>query len=244
MSKRATPTLPAGLLSCARLLHCCWHHSLTTTAEELGLPKQIKACLGLARQALPDQEWTHLFWFRLIFLCQRRQIFVGANIRPPLHILPKAPCPALCVPPPGTRGIRATARPVPQDSALVWWPASYFTAYGWRLFIFIRECTLCTMSGLIGAVNTAGRCACSAGPPSAPCTDTIGLEAPILQNIICPSFARQTARWAATKPFEAAEQRRQRKRPCMQAMAISSVPGGRRPHGVSSLFQLAILAGK
>ena len=32
----------------------------------------------------------------------------------------KAPWPARCVPPPGTRGIRDTARPVPQDSALVW----------------------------------------------------------------------------------------------------------------------------
>lgn len=35
---------------------------------------------------------------------------------------PKAPCPERWVPPPRTRGIRATALPVPQDSALVWWP--------------------------------------------------------------------------------------------------------------------------
>jgi len=34
-------------------------------------------------------------------------------------MLPKAACPARCVPPPETRGIRATARPVPHDSALV-----------------------------------------------------------------------------------------------------------------------------
>jgi hypothetical protein len=31
------------------------------------------------------------------------------------------------VPPPPTRGIRATARPVPQDSAEVWWPAFSLT---------------------------------------------------------------------------------------------------------------------
>lgn len=35
---------------------------------------------------------------------------------------PKAPWPERWVPPPLTRGIRATALPVPQDSALVWWP--------------------------------------------------------------------------------------------------------------------------
>lgn len=37
---------------------------------------------------------------------------------------PKAPWPERWVPPPRTRGIRATALPVPQDSALVWWPAT------------------------------------------------------------------------------------------------------------------------
>ena len=36
--------------------------------------------------------------------------------------------PERCVPPPPTRGIRATARPVPQDSAEVWWPAFSLTA--------------------------------------------------------------------------------------------------------------------
>uniref|UniRef100_A0A0A9FGU4 60S ribosomal protein L4 n=1 Tax=Arundo donax TaxID=35708 RepID=A0A0A9FGU4_ARUDO len=43
-------------------------------------------------------------------------------------MLPKAPWPARWVPPPGTRGIRDTARPVPQDSADVWWPARRETA--------------------------------------------------------------------------------------------------------------------
>lgn len=41
-------------------------------------------------------------------------------MRPPRHMFPKAPWPDLWVPPPRTRGIRATARPVPQDSAEVW----------------------------------------------------------------------------------------------------------------------------
>lgn len=40
---------------------------------------------------------------------------------------PKAPWPERWVPPPLTRGIRATALPVPQDSALVWWPKTHIT---------------------------------------------------------------------------------------------------------------------
>ena len=44
------------------------------------------------------------------------------------HTLPKAPCPARWVPPPETRGIRATALPVPQDSAEVCSPACLLTA--------------------------------------------------------------------------------------------------------------------
>merc|ERR1719221_1681724 len=51
--------------------------------------------------------------------CQRRHVLVGQNIPPPRHMLPKAPCPERWVPPPGARGTRATARPVPQDSAAV-----------------------------------------------------------------------------------------------------------------------------
>ena len=43
---------------------------------------------------------------------------------------PKAPWPDRWVPPPRTRGIRATARPVPQDSALVWWPGTHGTQSG------------------------------------------------------------------------------------------------------------------
>ncbi|KAL2464007.1 60S ribosomal protein L4 [Forsythia ovata] len=68
------------------------------------------------------------FWVTFTVLCHRRQILVGANMRPPRHILSKAPCPARWVPPPRTRGVRDTARPVPQDSAEVWWPARLNTA--------------------------------------------------------------------------------------------------------------------
>ena len=71
---------------------------------------------GSADAAKAD-ETAYLRWFTLIFRCHLLQIFVGPNILPPLHIFPKAPCPEREVPPPGTRGIRATARPVPQDSA-------------------------------------------------------------------------------------------------------------------------------
>jgi hypothetical protein len=98
------------------------------------------------------QNVSHLFWLMLTFRCQRRQVFVGANMRPPRHMFPKAPCPARCVPPPGTRGIRETARPVPQDSALVCMPASNFTAYGCRLFLFKLVCTCAVKSALLAKV--------------------------------------------------------------------------------------------
>ena len=52
------------------------------------------------------------FWPRLIFWCHFLQTLVGANIRPERHWLPNAAWPARWVPPPETRGIRATARPV------------------------------------------------------------------------------------------------------------------------------------
>ena len=65
---------------------------------------------------------AYLRWLMLILRCQRRQVLVGANMRPPRHMLPNAPCPERWVPPPRTRGILATARPVPHDSADVWWP--------------------------------------------------------------------------------------------------------------------------
>jgi hypothetical protein len=42
--------------------------------------------------------------------CHLRQILVGANMRPLQHMLSNAPWPTRWVPPPGTRGIRDTAR--------------------------------------------------------------------------------------------------------------------------------------
>lgn len=66
-------------------------------------------------------------------------------------------CPALCVPPPDTRGIRATALPVPHDSAECWCPAFSATAYACLWFLAMFVCTASTMSGRIGTVNTAGR---------------------------------------------------------------------------------------
>ena len=40
-----------------------------------------------------------------------------------------------------------------------------FTAYAWRLFLAMLVWMVRTMSGLIGAVNTAGRVVCSAASP-------------------------------------------------------------------------------
>lgn len=68
------------------------------------------------------EQMAYLFWLTFILLCHLLHVFVGANIRPPRHMLPKAPWPDLWVPPPLTLGIRATALPVPHDSAEVWWP--------------------------------------------------------------------------------------------------------------------------
>merc|ERR1712046_477223 len=107
-------------------------------------------------------------WLTLILRCHLRHVFVGLNMRPPRHMLPKAAWPALWVPPPGTRGIRATARPVPHDSAAVCipacrlWQSLAYTAYARRLFLFMEVCTNCTMSGRIGDRKTAGSSTCLA----------------------------------------------------------------------------------
>lgn len=73
-------------------------------------------------EAAMAEQTAYLFWFLLMCLCHFRYVLVGANILPPRHMFPKAPCPLLLVPPPLTRGIRATALPVPHDSAEVWCP--------------------------------------------------------------------------------------------------------------------------
>merc|ERR1719348_1752641 len=82
---------------------------------------------GTCCRKLPGRTCGYLLWATLIFLCHLLQVLVGANIHPPRHMLPKAPWPDLWVPPPLTLGILATALPVPQDSALVWCPASTLT---------------------------------------------------------------------------------------------------------------------
>ena len=69
------------------------------------------------------------------------------------------------MPPPLTRGILATALPVPHDSALVWWPALEDTAYGCRLFLDMLQWTKLTKSGRIGDLNTLGMVTF---PPRAP----------------------------------------------------------------------------
>mmetsp|Transcript_24762 Transcript_24762/g.34583 ORF Transcript_24762/g.34583 Transcript_24762/m.34583 type:complete len:203 (-) Transcript_24762:254-862(-) len=68
-------------------------------------------------EAARAEATAYRFWLRLIFLCHLRQMRVGANMRPLRHMFPKAAWPAREVPPPDTRGIRETARPVPHDSA-------------------------------------------------------------------------------------------------------------------------------
>merc|ERR1712001_652314 len=95
-------------------------------------------------------------WLMLHFLCHRLQVLSGANILPPRHMLPKAAWPDRWVPPPRTRGIRATARPVPQDSAEVCSPAIFLTPVACRAFLRRLVCTKLTRSDRIGALKTAG----------------------------------------------------------------------------------------
>lgn len=98
------------------------HHALASTVKiDMEILPFDMTTAGIPVAAMAEQM-AYLFWLTLIFLCQRLQVLVGANIRPPLHMFPKAPWPDLWVPPPLTRGIRATALPVPHDSAEVWCP--------------------------------------------------------------------------------------------------------------------------
>jgi len=78
-------------------------------------------------EAAKAEATAYLFWLIFTLRCHLLQVRVGANILPPRHMLPKAPCPARCVPPPGTLGIRATALPVPQEAADVCVPAHFAT---------------------------------------------------------------------------------------------------------------------
>ena len=95
-------------------------------------PRAITSA-GTALAARPAAiAWRFCVTFTL--RCHLRHVFVGANIRPPRHMLPKAPWPERWVPPPCTRGMRDTARPVPHDAADGILPAYLLTQYGWRLF--------------------------------------------------------------------------------------------------------------
>ena len=78
-------------------------------------------------------------------------------MRPPLHMLANAPLPDLFVPPPDTRGIRDTARPVPHDSAEYLWPDRRFTAYAWRAFFAMLVCTNWTTSVRDGGLEDRGQ---------------------------------------------------------------------------------------
>ena len=82
----------------------------------LGLPNGAITSAGSADAAIAvAAAWRFCVTFTL--RCHRRHVFVGANIPPPRHMLPKAPAEPMCVPDPLIRGIRDTARPVPQDAA-------------------------------------------------------------------------------------------------------------------------------
>merc|ERR1719409_2688405 len=130
-----------------------------TTRGPSGVPMmrwpRAMTSAGTADAAIADAT-AYRRWVRLTFRCHLRHGLVGENIRPPRHMLPKAAWPERWVPPPWTRGIRETARPVPHDCAEVWWPALCETAYGWRLFLAMFVCTKRTRSGRIGAEKTPG----------------------------------------------------------------------------------------
>merc|ERR1719220_3404536 len=95
--------------------------ALSDTTKGTSLMPEMTWPLAMTRAGTPvaamAEHMAYLFWAMLIFLCHLLHCLVGANMRPPLHMLPKAACPDLWVPPPLTLGILATVRPVPQDSA-------------------------------------------------------------------------------------------------------------------------------
>merc|ERR1719502_2621376 len=109
-------------------------------------------------------------WVRFTLRCHLRHVLVGENMRPPRHMLPNAPWPERCVPPPCTRGMRDTARPVPHEAAEGIFPAYLLTQYGWRLFRATRVCTKWTTSGRIGDRNTPGSAADDVGASASPST--------------------------------------------------------------------------
>ena len=84
--------------------------SIKKTAKAVELLKQLGAYSDIEKVKASRNARSRRF----------ERTLVGANMRPPRHMLPNAPWPARWVPPPGTRGIRDTARPVPHDSAAVW----------------------------------------------------------------------------------------------------------------------------
>ena len=93
--------------------------STSGTSSSLSI-RWPRACTraGTADAARAD-TMANRRWPTFTCRCQRRQIFVGAYMRPLRHMLPNAAWPERLVPLPATRGIRATARPVPQDMAEV-----------------------------------------------------------------------------------------------------------------------------
>mmetsp|Transcript_44779 Transcript_44779/g.126653 ORF Transcript_44779/g.126653 Transcript_44779/m.126653 type:complete len:200 (+) Transcript_44779:122-721(+) len=104
--------------------------SVTTSGSSWTSPMRCPRAMTSGGSVLAASAETTAcrFWVMFTCLCQRLQIFVGLNMPPPRAWLPKAAWPARWVPPPGTRGIRDTARPVPQDSAAVSYPTLSPTA--------------------------------------------------------------------------------------------------------------------
>merc|ERR1719502_65557 len=118
-------------------------------------PRAITSA-GTADAAMADAT-AYRRCVRFTLRCHLRHVLVGENMRPPRHMLPNAPWPERCVPPPCTRGMRDTARPVPQDAADGILPAYLLTLYGWRLLSDMFEWTKWTTSGRMGARKTEGR---------------------------------------------------------------------------------------
>ena len=93
---------------------------------------------------------------RASFLGMRFTIFFsdlgGWGCLPPTVLGAKAALP----PPPFTRGSLAMPRPVPRDSALVFFPAIGSRPCGWSLLDWMARTARFMMSGLSGVSKTAG----------------------------------------------------------------------------------------
>lgn len=107
-------------------------------------------------EAARTEQMAYCFSVVFTLQWQESQVLVGEHIWLPQHVFLKTPWPD-CESHHLKLWVPATALPVLQDSAVVWWPANSLTAEGCLLFLHNLVWTKFTVSGQMGALNTAGK---------------------------------------------------------------------------------------